>query len=122
MSVAKSRVLMGEARKDVEIGCYGKAVSAAYFALRMAVERYLERLGAPFSKKDDKLANTMRSLGLKEVSYAMRVLFQARKRADHGSKFFTRREAEELVAMAEEAWRRVLEALREREARERGGT
>ncbi len=80
----------------------------------MVVERYLDLLGSPFSKEDDKLVNTLQSLGMSGVAYKMRVLFQARKRADHSDKFFTQREAEELLAMAESAWKTVLEAIRER--------
>lgn len=114
MSVEKSATLMREARKDLEVGCYNKAVSAAYFAVRMAVEKYLESLGATFSKKDDKLANTMQSIGHGDVAYAMRVLFQARKRADHGDKFFTLKEAEELMEIAASAWKKVIEALEEK--------
>ncbi|MBS7247675.1 MAG: HEPN domain-containing protein [Candidatus Freyarchaeota archaeon] len=114
MSVVKSKVLLREAKRDIEVGCYNKAVSAAYFALRMVVERYLDSLGAPYSKKDDKLANTIQSLGMKEVAYVMRVLFQARKRADHSDKLFTLKETEDLLSMAESAWKTMLEAFRKK--------
>ncbi|MEM1658296.1 MAG: HEPN domain-containing protein [Candidatus Jordarchaeales archaeon] len=112
--MAKSKVLLDEAKRDIEVGCYNKAVSAAYFALRMVVERYLDSLGAQYSKKDDKLANTIQSLGMKDVAYAMRVLFQARKRADHGDKLFTLEEAKDLLSMAESSWKTVLEAFKKK--------
>ncbi len=41
MSVNKARRLMGQARSDLECGCYDKAVSAAYFTFRMISEVFL---------------------------------------------------------------------------------
>ncbi len=54
--LTKSEVLLKEAWVDLESGCYNKAVSASYFAVRLAVEHYI-----PINtSKDDKIANALK--------------------------------------------------------------
>ena len=109
----KSRRLMDEALMDLIVGCYNKAVSAAYFAVRLAAESKLRGLK---TKKDDKIANALarllsRSLG-REASERTRSeylsQFEARKLADHRPYSFEREDAERQVMRAKELLRTIL--------------
>jgi len=109
----KSRVLLSEAEKDLEAGCYNKAVSAAYFSLRLAAE---STLGIK-TKRDDKIANAVRRLleakiGPREAKEAWRKymkLFDSRKLADHRGKLYTREEAEACIKTAKELRKLILQ-------------
>jgi len=79
----KHTILESEAEKDVEIGCYNKAVSAFYFALRYLAEILLRRLQWSVPRRDDKLANSIESLGLKNTAKSLRFLYELRKKADY---------------------------------------
>jgi uncharacterized protein (UPF0332 family) len=80
----RSRELLRQAIKDLEVGCYDKAVSAAYFAVRRAAEDLLMRLGEHIPRRDDKLANAIENKGLVEVANILRMLYSYRKDADYG--------------------------------------
>ncbi len=101
----KSDKLMEEAVRDLECGCYNKAVSAAYFSVRMLAEYMMPGLR---TSKDDKIANALRRMLSRKVGEdeAERIrsdflsLFEARKRADHRPFMFEEREAKFFVEMA----------------------
>ncbi len=101
--LTKSEVLLKEAWADLEGGCYNKAVSASYFAVRLLVEHYI-----PINtSKDDKIANALkrrleRSVGSRAEDFRRRYLklFQRRKIADHKPLLFSREEAEGIVREA----------------------
>ena len=59
MSVNKAMRLMKQAKVDLENGCYDKAVSAAYFSVRMLSETYLKGLR---TRRDDKIANALATI------------------------------------------------------------
>ena len=103
----KSDRLMEEAVRDLECGCYNKAVSAAYFSVRMLAEHMMPGLR---TSKDDKIANALKRMLSREVGEdeAERIrskflsLFEARKRADHRPFMFEEDEARFFVEMAME--------------------
>ncbi len=111
---SKSDELMGESLKDLEVGCYNKAVSAAYFSVRLAAESILKGLK---TKKDDKIANALmkvlsRKLGekkAKELKDEYMALFEARKIADHRPISFSKEMAEFYVRTAEKLRDIILE-------------
>ncbi len=111
----KSKVLLGEAERDLEVGCYNKAVSAAYFSVRLAAESILDIR----TKRDDKIANAVRRLleprvgtGKAEEAWKKYMkLFDSRKLADHRGKLYTRSEAEDCVKTARELRRLILQEL-----------
>jgi len=86
----------------IEIGCYNKAASASYFAVRKASETLLRILGEAVPRRDDKLANAIKYKGLTEVSEILKILYQARKEADYGEGV-TEEEARASVKMAKKA-------------------
>jgi len=99
----KSRVLLKEATIDLEVGCYNKAVSAAYFAVRI----YAESLLKLRTRKDDKIANAVaRALSgrhpekANEARVKFLELFEARKIADHRPRVLSKSEAEYWVSEA----------------------
>ncbi len=98
-----------EAEKDIENGCYNKAVSALYFSLRMVSEDLLLALHAPIPKRDDKLANSIGNIGFKKVSQALRRLYDLRKKADYSREKVTAREAIVALETYREARRRLEE-------------
>lgn len=112
----KSRLLMEEARRDLDAGCPNKAVSASYFAVRMAAESLLRGLR---TRKDDKVANALArmlepALGEEraaEVRVSFLRLFSLRKAADHTLRIFSEEEAREIVEEAERVLA-TLEAVR----------
>ncbi len=112
----KSRLLMEEARRDLDAGCPNKAVSASYFAVRMAAESLLRGLR---TRKDDKVANALKrllepTLGEEragEIRNSFLRLFSLRKAADHTPRVFSLEEAREIVREAE-AVLVTLEAVR----------
>ncbi|MDK2384924.1 MAG: hypothetical protein QI199_09010, partial [Candidatus Korarchaeota archaeon] len=81
-------MLWDEALKDLDVGCYNKAVSASYFSVRLAAESVLKGLK---TSKDDKIATALERVlskklgekGAKEVKNRYRGLDAARKLADH---------------------------------------
>jgi len=110
----KSEKLIEEAVKDLEMGCYNKAVSAAYFSVKMTTEHLLKGLR---TTKDDKVANALKRLllvkvGEKKAEIVRRrflALFEARKLADHRPRMLTEEEAEKFVKMAIELRKIILE-------------
>jgi len=77
----RSRRLLEEAIRDLEISCYNKAASASYFAVRMLAEEILKQLGEHIPRRDDKLANAIKSKGLRGEATAMVILYlSGRKR------------------------------------------
>ncbi|MEM1610849.1 MAG: HEPN domain-containing protein [Sulfolobales archaeon] len=84
MSLRHSKKLLEEAYKDLEIGCYNKAASASYFALRKASEALLKALGEAIPRRDDKLTNAIKNKGLIDVAETLRYIYEIRKVADYG--------------------------------------
>lgn len=102
----KAEVLMGEAMMDLKMGCFNKAVSSSYFAVRLLVENFLPDL---MTTKDDKIANALqreveRREGIekaREMKLTYLFLFNERKRADHRPDLFGEDEAREVLSKAE---------------------
>jgi len=114
MSLERSRRLLEEAAKDLEVECYDKAASASYFALRRASEVLLSMFGEGIPRRDDKLANAIENKGLVEVAETLRILYQYRKEADYGDGV-SREEAEISIRRAKEALEiieRVIESMK----------
>ncbi len=110
MSVNKAMRLMKQAKVDLENGCYDKAVSAAYFSVRMLSETYLKGLR---TRRDDKIANALgKKLG-DQVRLEYLYLFERRKEADHRDKVFGKEEARRIVARAESLFNRLISLLGE---------
>ncbi len=107
LKVRKSEVLFEEARKDLEVGCYNKAVSAAYFSVRLMAEALI---GDIRTTKDDKVANALGRLLGRDARESMMWLFGERKRADHRPYFFDESAASHVIEVARE----LLERMRER--------
>ncbi len=109
----KSDVLWDEALKDLDVGCYNKAVSASYFSVRLAAESVLKGLK---TSKDDKIANALervlsKKLGekeAKEVKNRYMGLYAARKLADHRAFSFNRELASSYVEIAGELRKVIL--------------
>ena len=79
----KVDVLLREAEKDIEIGCYNKAVSACYFAVRMEIEILANKLRGSVPRRDDKLINLLKHLGKEELAKDAFYLYEKRKDADY---------------------------------------
>ncbi len=109
MSMEKARSLLREAELDLKARCYNKAASAAYFAARMAADCLLEARRLHVPRRDDKLANLIEHLGLREAASLLRELYNTRKRADYSSLKVAGEEAAEAVEKA----KRAIELLRE---------
>jgi len=76
-------------------------VSSSYFACRMMAELYLLSRGLrDLPRRDDKLANLLRSQGLREEAELLLLLYEMRKRADYGGNFISKEEAESSLATA----------------------
>ncbi len=112
----KAEVLMKEAKSDVEHGSYNKAVSASYFAVRLTVEHFLNKLR---TTKDDKIANALfrevsKRLGKREAERMRKeymLLFNERKKADHRPYLFMKDETTRLVQMAESLREEIITLL-----------
>ncbi len=112
----KAEILLREAKEDLKHGCYNKAVSASYFAVRLFVESFLPGL---MTRRDDKIANALfreveRKVGrerAEEIKSSYLFLFDLRKKADHRADTFGK-EAEEIVAIAERLMREIGEILK----------
>ncbi|MEM4969681.1 MAG: HEPN domain-containing protein [Sulfolobales archaeon] len=102
----RSKKLLEQAIKDLEIGCYDKAVSAAYFAVRKAAEELLRSLGEHIPRRDDKLANAVENKGLAEIADTLRMLYSYRKDADYGNGV-----TREIAVICVESAKRALDIL-----------
>lgn len=89
----KALLLLREAEKDLDIGCYNKAVSAAYFSARMATEIFLKSKVKHLPRRDDKLANTLKSIGFTQLAEKLLILYEQRKKADYGEEAMSKSES-----------------------------
>ncbi|BCU71088.1 HEPN domain-containing protein [Stygiolobus caldivivus] len=80
----KINILLHEAEKDIEVGCYNKAVSACYFAVRMQIEVLANKLGSNIPRRGDKLINILKNLGKDDLAKHSLYLYERRKDADYG--------------------------------------
>jgi len=106
----KSKKLLEEAIKDLDIMCYNKAASASYFAIRMIAEEILRALGEKIPKRDDKLANPIKNKGLIREAIAMASLYALRKKADYEAGI-SKEEAELAVSLSIQTYRSLEEYL-----------
>jgi len=106
----KSKKLLEEAIKDLDIMCYNKAASASYFAIRMIAEEILRALGEKIPKRDDKLANAIKNKGLIREAIAMASLYALRKKADYEAGI-SKEEAELAVSLSIQTYRSLEEYL-----------
>ncbi len=67
MNVEEANDLIRQTSKDLEISCFDKAVSAAYFSARMAVEVFLAERRLRLPRRDDKLANLLKRQGFSDA-------------------------------------------------------
>ncbi|PVU74603.1 hypothetical protein DDW13_06825 [Acidianus hospitalis] len=79
----KVDILLKEAEIDIKNGCYNKAVSASYFAVRMEIEKLAKKLRTPIPKRDDKLINILKHMGKDELAKESLYLYERRKDADY---------------------------------------
>ncbi|MBS7248330.1 MAG: hypothetical protein QXN15_04440 [Candidatus Jordarchaeales archaeon] len=79
----KGELMLNEAIRDLEAGCFNKATGGFYFAVRWFAERLLFRLGAPVPRRDDKLANAIENVGAIEPAEILRTLYDLRLKADY---------------------------------------
>ncbi len=111
----KAKVLISEAKEDLRHGSYNKAVSAAYFSVRLTTEHFL----ATRTSKDDKIANALyrkiREVIGEEEANQVRLdfldLFNLRKYADHRGVLFSEEEAREIVEIAENLMKFIINNL-----------
>lgn len=103
----KSFLLIKEAEKDIEIGCYNKAVTAAYFSARMVAEDFLKSRIKHLPRRDDKLANTLKALGFTQLAEKLLLLYDQRKKADYGEETISKTESLNALLHARE----ILEQL-----------
>ena len=106
----KSKKLLEEAIKDLDIMCYNKAASASYFAIRMIAEEILRALGEKIPKRDDKLANAIKNKGLIREAIAMASLYALRKKADYEAGI-SKEEAELALSLSIQTYRSLEEYL-----------
>jgi len=111
LSLDKSEILFEEALKDLNSRCYNKAVSCVYFSVRMLVEQVLEKKRLKIPRRDDKLANLVETIGLKDVARAMRFLYTMRKKADYSSRNISEEEAEYVFKLAEMSFKELRKLL-----------
>ena len=104
--------LLREAVKDLEVGCYNKAASASYFAVRMRLEVLIRKRGLVMPRRDDKLANVLRHVGYPNEAAEVLELYELRKRADYSEISLTLEEG----FVAVEKAKRLLEKLSEIES------
>ena len=110
--IRKGRVLLEEARKDLEIGNYNKCVSAAYFA----VEAFANAL---FLIKKQKTRGYRGRISLvksfigEKYAEMMEVLHDMRSDADHRDKLMTRSDAEHAIRIAEKLINALVKKLKE---------
>ena len=110
--IRKGKILLQEARKDLEIGNYNKCVSAAYFA----VEAFANAL---FLIKKQKTRGyrgriaLVRSFIGDKYAEMMEVLHDMRSDADHRDKLMTRSDAEYAIKTAEELINALVKKLKE---------
>nr|MDO8081766.1 HEPN domain-containing protein [Candidatus Freyarchaeota archaeon] len=97
----KALLILKEAQKDSEIKCYNKAVSAAYFATRMATESFLANRIQNLPRRDDKLANVLRNLGFAPLADKLLLLYEQRKKADYGERIMNKKDSEDAILYAE---------------------
>jgi len=103
LSAEKARVLLKQAEADLEIGCFEKAASSAYFAARMACEVWARRRGVrDLPRRDDKLANLVRNLGRASEAESLLALYELRKKADYSPFFIEEGEAKLALEVARE--------------------
>ena len=112
MKFKKSLVLFEEALKDLEVGCYNKAVSSSYFAVRLMAEVLLEDLK---TTKDDKIANAVGRILGREVKEEIMWLFEERKKADHRPFFFDKERTSLIVERASKLLSVLKEEIERRE-------
>ncbi len=109
----KAKALMDQAFKDLEMGCYDKAVSAAYFAVRM-VASHLTRSRA---RRDDKVANALANFLGDEGKIKMMALYEMRKRADYREKFTSEGEAKIVLKEANDLFNLIIEEIKHKDKR-----
>ena len=84
MSFEKAKELFKQASRDLEISCFDKVVSAAYFSARMFAEVFLAGRKLKIPRRDDKLANLLRRQGFTEEAEILLQLYVWRKESDYG--------------------------------------
>lgn len=108
MSSRKSEILFEEAKKDIEIGNYNKAISAIYFSIRKELNDVLESMNLSVPRRDDKLANVLKHLGFNEESEYFMMLYELRKKADYSNELVNKEDIEEALKM----YYKILSAIR----------
>jgi len=108
----KHKILENEAKRDIEIKCYNKAASAFYFALRFLAETLLRKLQWSIPRRDDKLANSIETLGLKNAAKSLRFLYELRKKADYIEESVNKEEIAECVEVYEKGKQELLKQLK----------
>ncbi|MBS7251427.1 MAG: HEPN domain-containing protein [Candidatus Freyarchaeota archaeon] len=105
----KVLLLLEEAQRDDHVKCYNKAVSAAYFAARMAAESFIAGRMEHLPRRDDKLANVLRNIGFESLASTLMELYKLRKKADYGEGVMSEGDSRKAILYA----KTVIEALTE---------
>jgi len=109
--IRKGFQLYEEAERDLEIYCFNKAVSAAYFA----VEAFANAI---FYIKKQKVRgfrgriNLIRNIFGEELGEKMEKLHEKRNNADHYEALMTREDAKYALKIADELIRKIIHYLK----------
>ena len=113
MFYKKALVLLSEGEKDLEIGCYNKAVSAFYFAVE-AMANVLFAIKKQKTRGFGGRLSIIRNIFGKEISTEIKKLHELREKADHREIIFNKRVAQEAADKAKELFEKIRKrALRE---------
>jgi len=108
LKLKKAEKLLEEAEKDLEVGCFNKAVSASYFAVRLAAEAMLKGV---ITTKDDKIANAVGRVLGSDVREEIMWIYEERKKADHRPFFFDEKRASLVFGKASEVFEKIKEEI-----------
>ena len=104
----KSTILLNEAKKDLEIGCYNKAISASWFAIEAILRALLLFLRKPMMERPGALIGQIQRIfnhtypDYKFLLPQIHSIYEKRKRADHRETLYGEKDAELVVRAAEE--------------------
>ena len=103
----KSDMLLREAKKDLEMNCYNKAISASWFAIETILRAVIIFLGKPMLEKSGALIGQIQRIFRKKFPQYTSLLpkihsiYEKRKRADHREVLFGEKEASSVVKETE---------------------
>lgn len=109
----KPNILEKEALIDIKYGCFNKAATALYFALKHIATILLELRNVQYPRRDDKFANTIKAQGLPLVADALRSLYDLRKIADYSNNSIRKREIDSILPVYYKAKKILISTLKQ---------